>query len=250
MANDVDRFIESFGTMVRLAQEAQRGSAKGREFIEALEGHLGAPPGTVPLVVEDVPNSRFVDADIILESLAGADARLVGIGGGDQRHHLSLSDVIQQAEAYATFPLSQPDYANLAVGPEAQRQVLKLIFSRQTMGRPFVAPPAIPADRRVALRAAFDQTMKDPGFLADAEKSKIEINPVGGAAIDAVVKDLYRTPPDVVALARKAVESDATRLTFDGGAVDFPEPVSPTTAIRRPAAMSRSMSRSTSGPLG
>lgn len=124
MANDVDRFIESFGTMVRLAQEAQMGSAKGREFIEALEGHLGAPPGTVPLVVEDVPNSRFVDADIILESLAGPDARLVGIGGGDQRHHLSLSDVIQQAEAYATFPLSQPDYANLAVGPEAQRQVL------------------------------------------------------------------------------------------------------------------------------
>ena len=90
---------------------------------------------------------------------------------------------------------------------EAQRQILKLIFSRQTMGRPFVAPPAIPADRRDALRAAFDQTMKDPGFLADAEKSKIEINPVGGAAIDALVKDLYRTPPDVVAQARKAVES-------------------------------------------
>ena len=90
---------------------------------------------------------------------------------------------------------------------EAQRQILKLIFSRQTMGRPFVAPPVIPADRRDALRAAFDQTMKDPGFLADAEKSRIEINPVAGAAIDALVKDLYRTPPDVVAEARKAVES-------------------------------------------
>ena len=77
---------------------------------------------------------------------------------------------------------------------EAQRQILKLIFSRQTMGRPFVAPPAIPADRRDALRAAFDQTKKNAGCLADAEKSKIEINPVGGAAIDALVKDLYRTP--------------------------------------------------------
>ena len=90
---------------------------------------------------------------------------------------------------------------------EAQRQILELIFSRQTMGRPFVAPPEIPADRRDALRAAFDQTMKDPGFLADAEKSRIEINPVAGDAIDALVKDLYRTPPDVVAQARKAVES-------------------------------------------
>ena len=90
---------------------------------------------------------------------------------------------------------------------EPQRQILKLIFSRQTMGRPFVAPPEIPADRRDALRAAFDQTMKDPGFLADAEKGKIEINPVGGAAIDALMADLYRTPADVVAQARKAVES-------------------------------------------
>jgi tripartite-type tricarboxylate transporter receptor subunit TctC len=90
---------------------------------------------------------------------------------------------------------------------EAQRQILKLIFSRQTMGRPFVAPPAIPADRRDALRAAFDQTMKDPGFLTDAEKSRIEINPVAGVAIDDLVKDLYRTPPGVVAEARKAVES-------------------------------------------
>ena len=89
---------------------------------------------------------------------------------------------------------------------DTQRQILKLIFSRQTMGRPFVAPPGIPADRRDALRAAFDQAMKDPGLLADAEQSKLEINPVGGAAIHALVEDLYRTPPDVVAQARKAVE--------------------------------------------
>ena len=89
---------------------------------------------------------------------------------------------------------------------EQQRQILKLIFSRQTMGRPFVAPPDIPADRRDALRKAFDETMRDAGFLAEAEKSKIEINPVSGVEIEALMADLYRTPPDVVEEARKAVE--------------------------------------------
>jgi tripartite-type tricarboxylate transporter receptor subunit TctC len=93
-----------------------------------------------------------------------------------------------------------------AAHTEQQRQVLKLIFSRQTMGRPFVAPPEIPADRRDALRSAFDQTMKDPDFLADAEKNRIEINPVSGAAIDTLIAELYRSPPDIVAEARKAVD--------------------------------------------
>ena len=90
---------------------------------------------------------------------------------------------------------------------EQQRQILKLIFSRQTMGRPFVAPPDIPADRRDALRKAFDETMRDPAFLAEAEKSRIEINPVSGVAIEALMTELYHTSPDVVAQARKAVES-------------------------------------------
>jgi hypothetical protein len=50
----------------------------------------------------------------------------VGIGGGDQRHHHSLSDMLQQSQLYPQFPLSQPDYANLAVGPDEQRQAVAL----------------------------------------------------------------------------------------------------------------------------
>ena len=63
---------------------------------------------------------------------------------------------------------------------EAQRQILKLIFSRQTMGRPFVAPPEIPADRRDALRAAFDQTMKDPGIPGGRREEQDRDQPGGG----------------------------------------------------------------------
>jgi len=78
-----------------------------------------------------------------------------------------------------------------------QRQIFKLVFARQVMGRPFVAPPEVPADRVAALRQAFNETMKDKAFLADAAQSKFEINPVDGEAIDALVKDIYQTPPEV-----------------------------------------------------
>ena len=87
---------------------------------------------------------------------------------------------------------------------DRQRAILKLIFSRQTLGRPFAAPPGIPGDRKAALRSAFDQAMRDPGLLADAKKRKIEINPVSGAKIDILMADLYRSPPDILAQAREA----------------------------------------------
>jgi tripartite-type tricarboxylate transporter receptor subunit TctC len=81
---------------------------------------------------------------------------------------------------------------------EEQRQILRLIFARQVMGRPFVAPPNIPRERLDALRKAFMDTMKDKDFLADTEKAAMEITPVDGAEIEKLVKDLHTTPPAVV----------------------------------------------------
>ncbi len=86
---------------------------------------------------------------------------------------------------------------------EDQQQIFKLIFARQVMGRPYLAPPGIPKDRAEALRKAFDDTMKDKEFLADAEKSQLEITPVGGAEVEQLVKDIYQTPKP---LADKAAE--------------------------------------------
>ena len=71
------------------------------------------------------------------------------------------------------------------------------------MGRPYLAPPGVPKDRADALRKAFDDTMKDPEFLADAEKAQLEITPVGGEEVERLVKELYQTPK---ALAAKAAD--------------------------------------------
>jgi hypothetical protein len=80
---------------------------------------------------------------------------------------------------------------------DEQRQILKLIFARQTMGRPYIAPPGIPADRAEALRKAFMDTMADKDFLAAAEQAKLEIAPVDGAELQKLVTEVYATPPDV-----------------------------------------------------
>jgi len=86
---------------------------------------------------------------------------------------------------------------------DEQKQILKLIFARQVMGRPYLAPPGIPADRAAALRQAFLDTMTDKDFLADAEKAQLEITPVDGATIQKLVAEVYQTPPEV---AKKAAE--------------------------------------------
>jgi tripartite-type tricarboxylate transporter receptor subunit TctC len=80
---------------------------------------------------------------------------------------------------------------------DEQRQIFKLIFARQVMGRPFAAPPGLPHDRLAALRQAFAETMTDREFLDDAENGKFEINPVSGERLEALVKEVYQTPPQV-----------------------------------------------------
>jgi tripartite-type tricarboxylate transporter receptor subunit TctC len=85
---------------------------------------------------------------------------------------------------------------------EEERQIFKLFCARQVMGRPYVAPPGIPADRLATLRHAFDETMADKAFIDDAEVNKFEINPVSGDKIETLVKEIYQTPPDVT---KKAV---------------------------------------------
>jgi len=95
-----------------------------------------------------------------------------------------------------------PAILDLAKTPE-QKQILGLVFARQALGRPFVAPPGIPADRVAALRKAFMDTMKDPEFLAEADKAQLEITPISGEEIQKIVVEAYKVDP---AIATKTEE--------------------------------------------
>jgi tripartite-type tricarboxylate transporter receptor subunit TctC len=88
---------------------------------------------------------------------------------------------------------------------ELDRRVLALISSGAAMGRPLLAPPGVPAERVTVLRRAFDNTMKDPDFLADAAKSAMEIKPLPGEALQAVAVDAAQISPAHIARAKELI---------------------------------------------
>jgi tripartite-type tricarboxylate transporter receptor subunit TctC len=92
---------------------------------------------------------------------------------------------------------------------ERQRQILALVLSRQAMGRPLVAPPGTPDDRKAALRRAFDATMADPEFVTEATARGLEVNPVKGADLDKLLDQLYATPPAVIAEVKAIIAEGA-----------------------------------------
>ncbi len=88
---------------------------------------------------------------------------------------------------------------------DEDRQVYDLIFGILKLGKIFAAPPGVPAERVKALRDAFNATMKDKDFLAEATKIKIDISPATGEQVAAFIAGIYKSPPEVVARAKKAV---------------------------------------------
>jgi tripartite-type tricarboxylate transporter receptor subunit TctC len=87
------------------------------------------------------------------------------------------------------------------------RAVLKILSSLPTIGRPITAPPGVPADRVKALRAAFDATMKDKAYIAEAAKLQMELNPMSGAELTKVVAN-------VMAIPKPVLEKFATAVKF------------------------------------
>jgi tripartite-type tricarboxylate transporter receptor subunit TctC len=85
------------------------------------------------------------------------------------------------------------------------RDAMELIYSQNLFGRPYIMSPGVPADRVAALRQAFAAMLKDKALLADAEKLGLDINPIGGEELQALVAKLYAMPPNVVARAKQSL---------------------------------------------
>ena len=170
------------------------------------------------------------DPDIfsmLLRNMFGIQLRLVtGYPGGNE-----MSLAMEQGEvdgrcgwSWSSIKLAKPEWIasrrlnlivqmSLAKSPELpevplitdyatddrQLQVLRLVLSRQAMAWPFLAPPDVPADRKQALRAAFEATMRDPAFVAEANMHQLEVNPMLGLELQKTIDDLYETPPSAIA---------------------------------------------------
>jgi tripartite-type tricarboxylate transporter receptor subunit TctC len=121
-------------------------------------------------------------------------------------NHL-VNFIVQAALTKEPEIASAPLATDLVSNPE-QLQITKVLLASQAMARPFAAPPGLPDDRRAALINAFDATMQDPSFLAEAKRLDFDVQPVSGATIDRLLAELYATPKDVLAKATKAISSE------------------------------------------
>jgi tripartite-type tricarboxylate transporter receptor subunit TctC len=88
---------------------------------------------------------------------------------------------------------------------EDDKKAMELIFGRQTLGRPLAAPPGLPQATTQALRAAFDATMKDPKFLAQAKKRRLNIEPMSGDAVEKLIQRFHSYPESIVKRARDSL---------------------------------------------
>jgi tripartite-type tricarboxylate transporter receptor subunit TctC len=84
------------------------------------------------------------------------------------------------------------------VQSNSDKDALRYLYATGEMGRPFVAPPGVPDDRIAALRAAFDATVADPAFIADAKRANLEISAVPGTRVQEIVQKLYETPRSII----------------------------------------------------
>lgn len=84
-----------------------------------------------------------------------------------------------------------------------QKQLLSFLFASQAFGRPYLTPPGLPPERVAMLRRAFEETMRDPQFLADVAKSRLKVSPTTGAEMDRLIKEMKLIPKNVVAAVAK-----------------------------------------------
>jgi tripartite-type tricarboxylate transporter receptor subunit TctC len=85
---------------------------------------------------------------------------------------------------------------------DEQRQLLKLLGGGDLVGRPFIMSRDVPADHIAIIRKAFDDTMKDPGFVADMAKQELPVHPISGQQAEQIVNELIAAPAAIVAQAK------------------------------------------------
>lgn len=185
-----------------------------RELIVGGTG-TGGIQSFVPNVVNKVLNTKFK----IVEGYKGFADLIIAMERGEISGLCHVTDILMTSQGDAIrsgkyrmlFHVEEapiPDMSQVEsifqhVTNEGHKQVLRLLFSSADFGRPYAVPPDVPADRLAALRAAFDATVKDPEFLAEAKSLKLDVTPTSGKELQALVEQLNAIPKDVIEAANE-----------------------------------------------
>lgn len=122
------------------------------------------------------------------------------LDAGKVRLLVALS--VKKSQTFPDLPLIM-DYAR----DESERQVMELILASQVWGRPFVMPPGVPQDRLAAVQTAFDTMVRDPEFLEEAGKLRMDLEIITAQEMRELLERVYATPPEIVERARQAISS-------------------------------------------
>jgi tripartite-type tricarboxylate transporter receptor subunit TctC len=170
----------------------------------------GSASSNYPTVLNNVVGTKF---KIILGYRGSTDAMLA-MERGEADGHSTAWNTFKTAKPewiskktvtlLVQFALNRhPELANVPTAIELarndqERHVLRAIMSASEIGTAFFTTPGVPADRLEALRRAFDATMKDPAFLADAAKINFSVGPMSGEAIQTLVADMEKLSPALI----------------------------------------------------
>ena len=222
---DVSKFIW-IGSPVQEPQILWTWSAAARNFDDLKNKRVvigsmavGADNYTLPFLANRVLGTRME----IIPGYKGTSDTFIAAeqgeiqGGGTSLLNLMVNRGDWLREGKAGFVLSfglnrlpqlpdVPTAAELAA-TQADRELFRFIAMKFAMSRPLAFPPEVPQDRVDAMRRAFDETMKDPAFLADAQKIGLDVDPVSGAEIQKLVEEIQATPQEVVDRLRELLNA-------------------------------------------
>jgi tripartite-type tricarboxylate transporter receptor subunit TctC len=190
--------------------------AKRREVIIGAGGPT-SPSGQIPRALNNILGTKFkiilgfpsTSIDLAMErgEVDGRGSAQLTWWRTGRPHWVAenkLNHLVQWGQKRDPELPNVPLMADLARN-EAERQVFELLSSTVIVGRPILTTPDVPADRLAALKEAFVKAMKDPEFLAEAKKLKLEINPIYADDMQKMINDLIATKPEVVRLAKAAI---------------------------------------------
>ena len=188
---------------------------RDKEMIVAGTG-AGSDSDTYPIILNQVLQTKIK----LITGYLGTKETIMAIESGEAHGRCSV--------AYSALKMARPDWLRdkkiniiMQFGLEKSgelpdvplvldfvknaedRQLMELLMGTMAVARPFMAPPGVPEGRATALRRAFDKTMKDEGFLAEAKQLQLDVEPTAGEEAQKIVQSMYATPKAVVERAKK-----------------------------------------------
>lgn len=221
---DARRFnwLGSFGpenSVIAVWHTAGIKTFKDLQTKEVILGGTGAGSGIVifPTIMNNIMGTKF---KIVMGYKSSDEVNLAIERGEVQSRSSGLASIFSQNTHWVTekkmdFPaqigfkrdrrIADVPLLQELAWTEEQRQILRLMASPTALGKPFTAPPDLPADRIAPLRAAFAAMLADKAFLEEMDQRKIEVDPMGADEVTQIVLETINTPPDAIAKTKLAM---------------------------------------------